>query len=273
MNLYQIESYRAFIREILERRSPKRRGEIAKLAEGIGVHPTFVSQVLTGTKDFSLEQSYAIADYLSLSETERKYFLLLVQKDRAGSQGLKAFFKKELVAIRKDLLKVEKRLNSHRTLTDEQKAIFYSSGIYSAVRLYCTIADGKTPEQVAGYFKLPRVKAINILEFLVEANLCEQVGDRYRMLTALVTHLSPDSPYIIRHHMNWRTQALQRHENLSVEELAISAPMSISVKDFKEIREKLLSSIKDSLEIVKGTEPEDVAFLNVDFLWVKPRGE
>jgi hypothetical protein len=71
--------------------------------------------------------------------------------------------------------------------------------------------------------------------------------------------------------MNWRTKALQGHEGLSSEELAFTAPMSIAKKDFEKIREKIMTCIKDSIDVAKESEAEDLAFLNIDWMWVKPR--
>ncbi len=68
--------------------------------------------------------------------------------------------------------------------------------------------------------------------------------------------------------MNWRAKALQRRESISATELALTAPMSISIKDFVKIREKLLECIKENLEIAKNSPAEDIAFLNIDFLWL-----
>lgn len=268
MNIEKINNYRSFIRDYLSRRSPKGRGEIARMAQFLGVHSTFVSQVLGGSKDFSLEQAYSAAEYLNLSEIEKKYFLLLLQKDRAGSAALKNFFKEELETLKKSMLKVSNQMISHRDLTDTEKAMFYASWIYSAIRLYCSIGNGKTLEDIVEHFSISRQKALQILDFLCEKNLCTRDGNRFKMGTQH-THIPNDSPFIIRHHMNWRTKALQQHEALTDEELAFTAPMSISAKDFATIREKILSCIKDSIEIAKKSEAEDLAFITIDWQWIK----
>jgi uncharacterized protein (TIGR02147 family) len=268
MNLESIDSYCSFVREFLHRKSPKQRGQIAKLAEHLGVHPTFVSQVLSGAKHFSLEQSFAVTTFFELTETEQKYFLLLVQKDRAGTKELRKYFENELSNLRKDLLLVSKRLPKHRDLTEEHKAIFYSSWLYSGVRLFCSVGDGQTIENVVERFRIGRIKAASILGFLVEVGLCTKEGENYR-LGSQHTHVESTSPFSNRHHMNWRNKALQLHENKTVEELVLTAPMSISVKDFQKIRESLLNCIKENFEIAKDSSAEEIAFLNIDFLWLR----
>ena len=237
------------------------------MADFMGVHPTFVSQVLAGNKDFSMEQSFAVAEYLELTQSERKFFFLLVQKDRAGSKKLKDYFSAEIEEFKKSLLLVTSQLREHHSLTDEERAVFYSSWLYSAVRLCCSIAPGKSVEEICDYFGIGRKKAMKILDFLLEKNLLAVSKGTYT-LGAQHTHLPADSPFIIRHHMNWRTKALQRHENVSNEEIAFTAPMSISKGDFHLIREKILDCIKESIDVAKKSEAEDVAFLNIDWLWL-----
>lgn len=267
MTLIEIDNYRVFVREFLRRKSPKSRGEIAKLASHLGVHPTFVSQVLAASKDFNLEQGYAVTSYLNLTEVERNYFICLIQRDRAGTVELKGFFQEHLNAIRKSLLSTSNRLPKHRTLDEAQKAVFYSSWIYSAIRLYCSVGKGKTVEDVSENFQISRIKATEILNFLTETGLCIVEDDKYR-LGSQHTHLEATSPFILRHHMNWRSKAMQRHENVSAKELILTAPFSISRKDFEKVREKILECVKENFEIIKSSPAEDVAFLNIDFLWL-----
>jgi uncharacterized protein (TIGR02147 family) len=267
LEIVNFPNYRSLIRSFLERRAPKGRGEILKLAEFMGVHPTFVSQVLAGKKDFNMEQSFAVAEYLELTPVERKYFLLLVQKDRAGSKKLKDYLNQELADLRRSLLPIANQLKEHRSLTDEEKAVFYSSWKFSAIRLYCSLGSGKTLEEICEYFRLSRQRALEILEFLVAKNLLLNSKGVYS-LGSQHTHLPGDSPHIVRHHMNWRMRALQRHDSVTQEELAFTAPVSISKKDFLAIREKVLACIKESIEVAKNSDAEEVAFLNIDWLWL-----
>lgn len=270
MEFKEFSNYRTFIREYLNKRAPKGRGEIVKLAEFVRVHPTFVSKVLAGSKEFNMEQSFAVANFLELTTMERKYFLLLVQKDRAGTKELRDYYKSELEEIKKSLLMVSNRLKEHRSLSEEDRAIFYSSWLYLGVQLYCSIGSGKKLEDVCAYFSMGRQKALGILTFLNNKNLVIEEKGRYRLGTQH-THLPSDSPFIIRHHMNWRTKGLQGHESLSSEELAFTAPMSIAKKDFDVIREKVMTCIKESIDVAKASEAEEVAFLNIDWMWIKPR--
>ena len=270
MEFYQITDYRDFVRSYFKRRARNGHGEIAKAAEAIRVQPAFISQVLSGKKEFSMEQSYAIAEYLNLTPEERTYFLLIVQRDRAGTKDYKKHLDLEINKFREAYLKISNRIDVHRNLSDEDKAIFYSSWLYMAVWLSTSIkgTNGSTVEDICKKLRLGRKRALLILDFLVAKDLCIYENGFYRMGSQHV-HIPNDSPFVVRHHMNWRTKALQRHDQVSEEEIAFSCPVSISKKDFLRLRERVLACIQESIEIAKLSEAEDLAFLNIDWLWVE----
>lgn len=270
MEFYQIDNYRQLIRHYFDKRARAGRGEVAKLAKAIRVQPAFVSQVLTGKKDFSMEQCYSIAQYLELSEPEQEHLFLLVQKDRAGTSALKKYLTAKIEKQSEQFLKVANRLEKHRTLTDEDKAFFYSSWINMAVWLATSIGHGMSLESICEHLDIDRKRALEILDFLCEKNLCVYEDEVYKMGTQHI-HIPNDSPYVVRHHMNWRLKALQRHERVRSEEIAFTSPVSISKKDFHVIREKILKCIKESIQVAKDSEAEDIAFLNIDWLWVDDR--
>lgn len=73
------------------------------------------------------------------------------------------------------------------------------------------------------------------------------------------------TPFVIRHHSNWRLRAINSLENTNTEELNLTAPMSISKKDFQIIREKIVKLIQESVEVAKASKAEDLAALTIDF--------
>ena len=85
------------------------------------------------------------------------------------------------------------------------------------------------------------------------------------------THIPADSPLVKNHHLNWRLKSFDFVRQVSKEELAFTAPFSVSKKDFAVIKTKILDMIQDITKIVKESEPEVVACLNFDqFLVVDP---
>lgn len=266
MEVTNYDDYRLFIRELIRKKPSKGRGEVGRLANFIGVHSTFVSQVLGGGKDFSAEQAFEAARYFNLSNQETKYFLRLVDFGRAGSANLKKHIRAEMESEKSRLKQVSQRIGEHRVLTDTERAVFYSSWIYSAVRMATSIGKGQTLEQICNRFSLSRPRALEILLFLCSTGLCYEEENRYYMGT-IHTHVEQGSPFASRHHSNWRIKAIQKQEDFTKEELAFTAPFSVNKKDFDKIREKLLTVINESIEIMKESEAEEVACMTLDLFW------
>ncbi len=267
MNYFEFTNYRALIRNLIKSRGIKGRGEISKIADFLGVHQSLISQILGEQKELSSEQTLNLAKYFGLNSHERDYFLLLVQKERAGTLALKQYFEEKIKGLRTEVLNLSTRIGKYKALTDTERAIFYSSWLFSAVRLSCSIKDGKTAEELAQEFSLKREKIKDILDFLCQSGLCEEKNSHYLMKTQH-THVEFGSPFLARHHHNWRSKAIIKSESLEKEELMVTAPMSISRKDFDAIRESLAKSLKGIFDAAKNSDPEIVACLNIDFFFV-----
>jgi uncharacterized protein (TIGR02147 family) len=270
MTIFEFSDYKAFLREFLNQLPKKGRGEINRMATSLDVHPTLVSQVLNGDRDFSIEQIHRLGGYLGLQSLEADYFILLLNRARAGTHELKKYYQQKLEEIKKQSLDISKRLDKHRRLTDTEKALFYSSWIYLAVWLYTSVEDGQTLESVAQRLSLSRAGASEILHFLKTTQLCTEENGIYKMGTQHV-HLEFGSPFLSQHHTNWRLQSLQRIENLNEEEMMFTSPISISRKDFQKIREELVGIIKKTSGIIRDSPAEEIACLNIDLFWLRPR--
>jgi uncharacterized protein (TIGR02147 family) len=266
VSIFNFSDYRRFLREQLEKISNGKRGQVVALAAHLRVNSTLVSQVFSGLKDFTTEQAADIADYLGLTPLESEYFILLVQIERAGTARLKSHFKSRLAEIKASSKKIDQRVEKDRALSEQEKAVFYSSWIYSAIRLYCSLSDeGQTLERISEQFDLSRAKASELVRFLVGAGLCEKKHEAYFM-RAQRTVLENNSPFSVRHHTNWRLKALQKADSLSEAEFMFSAPFSISHEDLAQFRESLLVLIKELYARVKDSKAETLACFNVDLV-------
>ncbi len=239
-----------------------------RIAEQIGVHPTLVSQVLSGQRDFSVEQIYKLSTYLGLPALEADYFILLLQYERAGTSDLKSYYKGKIGHLKKESLKVSRRIKEHRSLSEYERSIFYSSRIYMAIWLFTSVSDGQTIESVSRKFAISRVQASEVLSFLKSVQLCKERDGVYQMSEQHI-HLEYGSPFLARHHTHWRLQSLKRIDDLTEEELMFTSPFSISKKDFVKIREELLKLIQSTSPIIKDSPAEDIACMNLELFWIK----
>jgi uncharacterized protein (TIGR02147 family) len=269
MSVFSHSDYKKAVKEILEGRPNKGRGELSRLARHLGVNATMVSQVLSGSKDFTHEQAFAVCEFLGLVGIETEYFMLLVQKARAGTQALQRFYTLKISRLRDEALVLSERMNVDRKLNEQERAVFYSSWIFSAVRVFTSLSGrGKTTHEIAERFDLPIGKVSEIMNFLVGTGLCLEEKGRFKM-GPQQTHLEWGSPHLSQHLRNWHMSAMQNVERLSKDELMFSACLSISREDFAEVREMLAAKIKSVAEKVKSSSADEVACFNLDWFWVR----
>lgn len=265
--IFRFNSYKHFLKDYLKQLPKHGRGEVRRWAEAIDVSPSFLSQVISGPRDLGFEQAKKLANYLSLSFQETDYFLILVLIDRAGTQDLKQFYiqKRESMQIEAD--QVAQHMPQDHKLTDADRATFYSSPLFSQVHLLTSLGDGLSVDQIAARIGHSRERAQEICKFLLQTGLIVARGHLYQM-HAHTTHIEKGSPYLINHHRNWRIAAIQKAEKLLDEELMYTGNFSVSKKDFKLLRAKMLETIKEFSKVVSESDAEEVANLNLDLFWV-----
>ncbi len=262
-NLFEFSDYRAYLRKHIEFLKDSGLSNLSKIAAAVGVHPSYLGHVISGIKNLNFDQAKELADVLKMTPLEQEYFFTLVHLDRAGTQKSKKYWltkKEEILAERS---KVKSRVGEHTELSAHDRAIFYSSWIYVAIFSATFIDDGQTLDQIASRFQLSRLKAEEILDFLVRTGICERKGPKYKPGTTFV-YIANDSPLVVKHHTNWRMKAIQKMDSRETRELFFTSPMSMSIEDFAKIREILSKSIEKSLEICKASPAKEVVCLNID---------
>lgn len=268
MNIFEFDDYRDFLKKYVYSLPQHGRGELGRIAKFLRINSTLISQILSGQKDFTLDQTKSLCTYLALQPLATDYFILLVQRDRAGSNDLKKYFQLKINDMRESSLKISKQIKYEKVLSESERSQFYSNWVHSAARLYGSVGNGKTIDEITQKFSISRSKAAEIIAFLTSTGLMVEKDGRFHMGTQS-THIEHGSPQALQHHTNWRLKALDSYHELTPQEMMFTGPMSVSKKDLAVIRQKLLDSIRESMDIVKSSEADDVACLNIDLFWVK----
>ncbi|OFZ52321.1 MAG: hypothetical protein A2381_13740 [Bdellovibrionales bacterium RIFOXYB1_FULL_37_110] len=264
IHVFNYTDYCKFLVEYVQSQLMRGHGLKSAFAEKLGCQTTYVSRVLNKKAHFSLEQSEKIADFIGLTESETHYFLLLVQKERAGTHRLKKYFNDQIESERKKQLILKNRLNVQKSLSRENQAIYYSSWLYSAVHIMLTIPEFHVKSKLVSALNIPIQKLNNILDFLISIGLVVESDGKYQVGTARM-HLENDSPMISKHHINWRMQAIQSIEKNNPENMHYSSIITISNDDAHHIKELLIRSISDCKKIIKDSKEESVCVFAIDF--------
>ncbi len=258
MKVFEFKNYKDFLKSWLKEQPKSGRGQLKKIAEHLRVSTTLLSQVLKNEKHFSLESAVEICEFLCLNEKETEYFILLVEHQRAGSHKLKKVFEKKIISEQKTSSQLQNRIQKDRQLTDSEKMEFYSSWLYSAARLLTALPDIQNSKDLSNRLNVP----LNLVNSIV--NLCI-IKDKKLTFGPFRTHIEKDSPFVVKHHQNWRIQGFRSMEMRRDEDLFYTQPMALSLEAAEKIR-LMLPGIIEEIGIISGpSNSEVVRCLNIDW--------
>lgn len=273
MTIFEFHDYRDYLHAHLKKQPRQGWGAMGRLAKQIQISPTQISQVLAGKKELTLEQAHRLGRVLELPASAHDYLLLLVERERAGTRDLQKYFDERLRGAREQALQIKTLLPPDHALDEGKKSIFYSDWRYSALRLFCSIGDGRTFAQILEAFDLDPARLENMLQFLVSCGLCRENKGLYQMGPQR-TFIEKGSAAASQHQANWRLLALERAKRTtSTDEIFFTSPVSISKKDFQSFGRRLRDLIAEFSQTVRETEPDQVACLNLDYFQAKGPGD
>jgi uncharacterized protein (TIGR02147 family) len=263
MNIYSYLDYRKYLNASLIT-AGKKSGIKAKAAEAIRSQPPYLSRVLSGQADLSLEQADSMSRFLSHSPEEHHYFLLLVQKERAGSASLKSYFIEQLEGERLKRQNITHQVKPSDLVSREAESRYYSSWIYGAVHVFVSIEGAQTPSVIASALHVPLTVVKEVLRFLVTHGLVKEKKDRYSVGKSHV-HLRNDSELVARHHLNWRLLTMERLIAHSSQNLHYSGVATLDEATASLLRENLVQNLKSNLQQIEKAPSKAVYVYNLDF--------
>jgi uncharacterized protein (TIGR02147 family) len=264
MKVFEYKDYKKFLNEWIKDQPKGGRGQIRQMADHLKVSTTLLSQVLNGEKHFSLETAAELTDYLGFNDKECEYFLLLIEHQRAGAFKLRQILGKKLDREQQIGSQLQNRLKKDRHQTDEEKMQFYSSWIYSGVRLLSAIPEMNNAKIISERLNIPLSLVNSVVQFLLENNLCV-MKDNELTYGAYRTHIGKDSPFVVKHHQNWRLKGFQSMELRRDEDLFFTQPMALSHEAAEKIRLMVPGIIEEIHGISGPSESETVRCINIDW--------
>ena len=267
MDLFHTDSYKKWVIHKIESLPNKGRGQYRRIAERLRTNSTIIHQVFKGERDLTPEQALLLSEYFSLSQTEQRFFLLLVNYSRAASAKYQAVLKEEILEARRASAEIKNRVAKGFRLTEEAKAVIYSNWYYLAIWSLVAIPGFETVETIAVRLNLPR----KIVQDAVEKLLSHGLLNSSRGVISIgptMLHLESSSPHVVRHHENWRLQAFRRYESPSKLDLFYTAPITLSAKTAEKIRDSIMKMISTMTTDVKESPSEKLYCLGVDWFEV-----
>lgn len=268
VKVFDFINYKTFVLQYLQQLPKKGHGQLSRIAEALGVHTTMVTHVLKGDLHLGPEQALALSEFLGLNDLETEYFVNLVGLARAGDQRTKKYYSKNLETLKEKASNLRDRLQVKNALDESDQAIFYSTWIYTALRLLSAIPEYQSARAMAEKLNLPQKQVNKSLEFLLSRGLCAEKDNRI-VYGDVKTYLESGSPLVTRHHINWRMKLIEQLQHMQPDELAFTFPVVIAEKDYAKIREEIVRMIEQVKKISDPSESEKLYCMTIDWLEIQ----
>lgn len=269
MSVFDFDDYKRFLEAWVGPRT-QRTGRKSLLARDLRCQVTYVSQVLYRNAHLSLEQAEAAARTIGLSTEESSFFLLLVQKARAGTPSLRRHFEMQIERALESRLNVKQRLGREVELSDTQRATYYSAWHYAAAHMALTIPPLRTRAKLRAALELSDKQLTTALDFLIESGLAVKEGESY-VPTQNKVRLGNESALAVPYHTQWRAKAMQSITDESVSDLHYSGVYSVSRKDALVIKDRMLEFLREQLKTIHASPEEELRVMCLDWFQLSSR--
>ncbi len=261
--VFNFLNYKTYLKKILGTKGAAR-GMRSKLANFLNCQTGFISQVLNGNTHFSLEHCIKIGDFLNHDSEEKHFFMLLVQKQKAGSHELEKYYQHQIDSILKKRNEIKNRIKINSELKEQDYIQYYGQWYYAAIHVLVSIPEYQTKKAISNRLNLSIETTSNTLKFLEDKGLVKENSGKYSIGQARI-HLDRKSPMIFKHHTNWRIEAIKSLENFNTKDLHYSSIITISIKDAEKIRNIILEAIENIEPVILPSPEEEIYSICMDF--------
>lgn len=269
VSVFDFEKTIDFLKAMIKAQPKNGHGVRSQWAEVMGCQAAYVSHVLNGLYELSVEQGEKLSRHLALNKDETEYFLLLIQKDRAGTNSLKLFFKKLMQEKLEQRENIRNRMKIQNDLSLEDQAIYYSKWLYSAVHIILTIPQFQnSPDLIAEYFNEDLLVIRQILDFLESRQLIVLKQGKYSVENNFL-FINKESPLFSHQQNFWRQKAIESIYKNDKNDIHFASIFTISESDIQKIKKILLKSIEETTEIIKPSKEEKLYAICMDFFEVR----
>jgi len=265
LDLFGFRSYENYLNTYFSNKSA-RSGAKSRLSKCLQCQPAFLSKILRGEAHLSLEMAYMACDYFGFTASEKEYFMLLVQHERAGSQSLRDYHDEKIQVILEEKKNIQKQLDIDCVITQEDRATYYGHWLYVSIHMLISIEGKNTIDEIITHFRIERSEVKKVIDFLVfKKIIIEKEGRFYPGMAHM--HLDKSSLFTQQHHKNWRLKGMKDLESFDSKNKSLHYTVlySLSKKDAENIKRKIVKLIEENIEIIAPSKEEVVYCNTIDF--------
>jgi uncharacterized protein (TIGR02147 family) len=261
INVFDFADYKNLLNQLLKSEGA-RWGAVGQIATAIGCQRSYLSKVLHGKAELTMDQAHALARYLAFSPVATEYFLALVEKSRAASPAFRAHIDKRLAALKREHENLSEKMDRPRAPEDFRHAVYYSVWYYSAIHILTSVPGYQTPAAIAARLQLPLALVQDALKQLAEMELVKKEGRDWNFAAEI--HVGAQSALVALHHGNWRQRAVIDAAQPQGAGIHFTTVQAISRADFEKIRQNLLQFILTTTRTAGPSPSEEVYSFSCD---------
>lgn len=264
MEVFAFNDYREYLSYRIKS-DEKGRGYQKKLALAAECQSSYLSQVLMGSANLTLDQAMGLCQFWEFDSDESDYFLSLVQWARSGKKSLRSHLEKKMDKLRVKRRKLSDRFKEAGQITQGQEIEYYSTWYLPVIHTMVSVPKLRKPEAIAKALNLELNVVEKALNSLKAIGLVEELREGWTN-TARSIHLKSDSPLNFAFHSNIRQMAARDiQKNEPGQSIHYSAIHSLSERDFDRLKEMMISLIERSRSLVADSKEETAIVFGLDF--------
>lgn len=263
ITIFDYLDYLMFIKDYIECLPNNGRGFRKILSDKLNCQMSFISHVLNGDKDLTIEQAFKVSELFPFSAEEKEYWINLHSYNRAGTVDLKNYYLAKLGTIKSNYQAQSNKSMSTDALSFVDQAIYYSSWFYSAIHMGSYIPHLQNTEKMRRYLDLDKASFNEAIEFLASRNLINLEGEKMTP-GKMNLYVETSSVLMSQYHNSWRLKLMEEYKKRKETDLNFTLCFSISDKDFSKMRQDILKLIEENLKMIETSKEEKLGFLCID---------
>ena len=269
--VFEFDDYKIYLNRYIQGLPRHGYGFKSRMAAVLECKSSFVTQVLNGNANLSLEQAESLNGLLKHQETEGEYFLTMVLLSRAGSEALRHRLQKRLKKLRENQMNLKERFSEQTEIDPLTLHEFFSVWHFNAIQIAATIPRLQSRKTLRQSLGLSHKAFDEALQFLMTNNLLKEENSRL-LPTKKKIFIGKDSLALKVHHSNWRQRAILSLDRNYEDDLHFTSVFSLSRKEVALIKDRLVREIEQIRQMVKTSPEEEVHTCLIDFFRVDEEG-
>lgn len=260
--VFLFEDYKSVLHSVLKDQAW---GAVSKLAQAAGCQRSYLSRVLNQEIHLTPDQAFKLCQHWEMADDEQKYFLLLLEKDRASDPNYKRYLERQLMLLKKNFEDLKNRVERPTIATEQSEWAYFSNWMPAALHLATSVPNLQTLDQLVQRFHLHPEVIKHVMKNLEKDGFVQYLGNNKWKYKSGARHIPLDSPLLSLHAQNWRLRALQSHGSRDPNEIHYTLVQSMSLKAAREIKSRLSDIVAEVEKIAGPSKEEEMFSCTLDF--------